>query len=141
MDAKEREAVMRQRMQDTIKLDPKVPFRLGDHESPMVFNNRAVKEILKETGLNLLTSALTTEELLKPDVLGWIVFWGLKQCRPDVTMELVDEHLTARHTLYFQSQIITALQLFYPDVEDLPKLSEPKAEDILDPTSPPLAHG
>lgn len=141
MDQKEREAVYRQRMVETIKLDPKVPFVLGEKEHILVFNNRAIKEILAATGINLLTTALTTEEMMKPDTLAIIVLAGLKTHSPDLTIEDIDLKMTARHTLYYQTQIAKGMELFYPDLSDLPVASEEKAEDAPDPSLPALALG
>lgn len=142
MELKEREAIYRQRMMDTIKLDPKVPFVLGETEHTMVFNNRAVREIVTATGINLLTTAISSEEMLKPEILALLVYWGLKTHSPDLTIEEVDIKLTTRHTLYYQSQIAKGLELFYPDLDDLPKPNEKKAEDgAEDPSTPALALG
>lgn len=138
---KEREAVYRQRMVETIKLDPKVPFVLGEKEHILVFNNRAIKEILAATGINLLTTALTSEQMMTPDVLAVLVLAGLRTHSPDLTIEEVDLTLTTRHTLYYQTQIAKGMELFYPDLSDLPVPSEEKAEDAPDPSMPALALG
>lgn len=135
MDQSEREAVYRQRMAETIKLDPKVPFQLNGTEHILVFNNRAVKQILAETGINLLTTPLVTEQLAKPEIFGAIVYWGLKTNSPNLTPEDVDLYLTTRHLLYYQTQIAKGLELFYPDISDLPiAQTDEEREPVADPT-------
>lgn len=137
----EREQIYRQRMLDTVKLDPTVPFFLGGKEYKFVLNNRAAKEVLTATGINLLMSAMTSEDLGKPDVLAVVVLAGLKTNHPELTLEQVDEWITLRHLLYYQTQIAKGLELFYPDLADLPVASEQKAEDETDPSTPALALG
>jgi len=128
-------------MLDTIKLDPQVPLILGGVEHKMIFNNRAVKEILMATGINLLTTALTSEKMMEPEMMGLLIYWGLKTNSPDITPEEVDLKLTSRHLLYYQTQIAKGLELFYPDIEDLPAGQPAEEEKDADPLKPALAHG
>lgn len=138
----EREALYRQRMVETVKLDPKVPFVLGEKEYVLVFNNLAARKVLTETGINLLTTGVGTDEMAKPDVLGSLIYWGLKTHAPELTQEHVDVTLTLRHLLYYQTQIATALSLFFPDIADLPVAREPEdGKEDENPTLPLVARG
>lgn len=130
METKERQAIVRQRMDETIKLDPTVPLSMGGRDFTLVFNNWAVKEILKETGLNLLTTPLLSEQMTDPTVIGPVLLCGLRTHSPELTLEEVDRLFTMRHLLYVQTKLAEALSLFYPDTEDLPKLPESEGEAI-----------
>jgi hypothetical protein len=134
MNTDERAEVILQRTRDTMKLDPTVPFLLGGTERVMLFNNRALKDILTDTGLNLLRDPLTLEHLTDPAKLSAIIRRGLQAKWPDVTLDTIDEMLNMRHFMYYQTQITTAMSLFYPDIKDLPKLQEAEPEPTGDPT-------
>jgi hypothetical protein len=134
MNTDERAEIIQQRTRDTMKLDPTVPFHLGGTERVMVFNNRALKDILTDTGLNLLRDPLTLEHLTDPKTLSAIIYRGLQAKWPEVTLDTVDEMLNMRHFMYYQTQITVAMSLFYPDIKDLPKFPDAEPEPTGDPT-------
>lgn len=139
----ERHALVRQRVQETSKLDPKIPLSLDGREFVLLYTNRAVKGILEDTGINILQSPLGTAEMEDPKVLGSVVFRGLQAKHPDLTSEAVDEMITFRHLMYIQSQVMAALGLFYPDVADLPVLEKDARPEVgsEDPTHGRAANG
>jgi hypothetical protein len=51
-----------------------------------------------------------------------------------VSEEGLDDLVNMRHFLYYQTQIFTALSLFYPDIKDLPKFPDAQPEPAGDPT-------
>lgn len=138
----DRHLLVRQRMQETSKLDPKVPLHLNGTDYRLHYTNRAVKGILEDTTLNILDQPLGSEKLSDPAILGSVLFRGLQKEHPDLTLEAVDDLISVRHLLYIQTQITVALSLFYPDVADLPLLDDtrPEAGDE-DPTQRPAASG
>lgn len=138
----ERFALMRQRVQETGKLDPNVQIQLDGKGYTLYFTNKSVKDILSDTGLNLLKEMITSADMGDPLVLGSLVFRGLQKKHPELTQEAVDEMLTVRHTLYVQAQVVLALSLFYPDVADIPLLDDTRPEaGSEDPTKKPSGNG
>jgi hypothetical protein len=134
MDKEQRAEIIQQRTRDTMKLDPKVDLQLGDSTRVLLFNNRAIKGILEDTGINLLRDGLTIDHLSDPNILTKILKRGLQAHWPEVSEEGLDDLVSMRHFLYYQTQIFTALSLFYPDIKDLPKLPDAEPEPAGDPT-------
>lgn len=142
MGTKEENAytLARAKVQETSKLDPEVPLSLGGRSWILVYNNWALKGIFADTGINILGVPLTSKEFSDPVLAGAVLYWGLRTRHPEVTQEEVDKLFTTRHYLYVQSQVFQALQLFYPDIEDMPKVTgEGVVEE--DPTKPPVVSG
>lgn len=138
----ERMDVIRLRVQDTGKLDPDITIRLDGKDWTLRYTNRAIKGILSDTGFNLLSVRLTTEDMANPETLGSLMFHGLRSRHPELTPEAVDEMLTVRHTLYIQAQVARALGLFFPDVADMPLADDTRPEaGSEDPTQPPTDSG
>lgn len=108
------------RLEKSMKLDPAVQILLGDKPYTLVVNNRTAKDILKDTGVNILSGDLTMARLDDPIVMGSVLLRSLQKHHPDMTEAIVDDLLTIRHLLYVRGKIADAISLFLPDLEDLP---------------------
>lgn len=113
------------RIRDTFQLDPKVEIKLGGVTWQLEYNNRAVKGVYTDTGFNLLSDQFSTDKnLTNPELLGSLLYHGLKRHHPEMTPDQADDLFTTRHYPYVIRQIQAALDSFLPDLSDLPDPDE-----------------
>lgn len=127
--------VYRERVQATMSLDPKVSLVLKGQEYFLEFNNKAVIDLLRATGFNLLSDALTQDKVKDPSFLCDLIRYGLMANHPDVTTEEVNRIFTLKHFPYVMNQIREAIRGYLPDMTDIDIDEESKgAEGHQDPT-------
>lgn len=122
---------------DTFQLDPQVGITLKGVKYTLEFNNWTVKEVLKDTGINLLSHALKGTDIEDPDVMSVLLLRGLQTNHPDMETERADKLMTLRHFPYILNRISTAIDLFMPDmtgvildkVEDAAEVDSSDSED------------
>ena len=124
----------RRRLEETFKLDPIVPIKLKGNNYTLEFNNFAVKEVMKQTGFNIMAKSFGMSEMENPEILGSLLFQGLLTNHPDLTQDSVDKLFTYRHYPYILERLRMALTLFMPDISDLQPREEGVTETELDPT-------
>ncbi len=134
----------RKEIGETFKLDPQVTIKLKGAEYTLEYNNFAVKGIYKDTGYNLLSTPLDKQQMDDPDIMGALLYYGLKTNHEDITQEQVDKLYTYRHMVYVMSRITSALELFLPesskkDLTDPGEAGSPQVAE--DPTKPPVDSG
>ena len=149
MDIKRSEAEaalvqQRKEIEETFKLDPLVKIQLKGVEYTLEYNNLSVKGIYKDTGYNLLSTSLGKDQMDDPNVMGALLFYGLKTHHDAMTQEEADKLYTYRHVVYIMSRITTALELFVPassnkDLADPDEAGSPQVSE--DPTKPPVNSG
>jgi hypothetical protein len=135
----ERHRIVMARIGELYKSDPDVTIRFMDKDRILRFTNRAVLDVLKDTGHNMLEGGKISD-LTDPDLLGSLLHRGMQHHWPDVTRESVDEHFAARHLVYYQTKLMEALQLFMPDVSDLPEVDN-RGEIVDRPSSAQTGNG
>lgn len=129
MTREERRNIVMQRVQDLAKLDPFVPMTLQGTTYKLEFNNKAIKAVNAELGVNLLAEGFIPVELLThPDKLCALVCIGLQKHHPDITEETVDNILGLKHQGYIVQCLREALVSFFPDVSDLPRINTETGE-------------
>ena len=137
-------SIRRKRVQETFQLDPLVPITLKGKNYTLEFNNRAVKLILKDTGLNLMSAGFGMDAMQDPETMGAILFRGLQTHHPDLTQDDVDVLYSYRHFPYVIQCLRQGLELFLPDMSDV-EAEEDQAggqgELPLDPTRQPTPIG
>ncbi len=137
----------RKEIGDSFKLDPRVPIQLKGKEYTLEFNNFAVKGVYKDTGYNLLSTPLDKEQMNNPDIMGALLYYGLKTNHDDMTQDSADKLCTYIHQLYILSRLHAALDLFLPESakKELEGLSDPgeagSPQVAEDPTKPPVDSG
>lgn len=143
MDRAEAKHIHEERVQATFSLDPTVNITLKSQKYTLEFNNRAVKDVFKDTGVNLISvMGLGLSEMESPDVMGSLLFRGLQKNHTDLTQESVDELFTFQHYPYILHNLRKALKVFAPEIEDLlPYLREATDEPVVDPTLQPTESG
>lgn len=119
MKAEDYSKLHAERVRETFQMDPQVKITLKGKEWTLEFNNYGVKEVLKETGLNLLDSGFGPDQWKDPKVMGALFYQGLKANYPDLTQEEADKLFSYRHYSAILSSIRTALSLFMPDMSDV----------------------
>lgn len=134
----------RKEIEETFKLDPQVTIKLKGAEYTLEYNNLAIKGIYKDTGYNLLSTTLGKEQMDDPNIMGALMYYGLKTHHEDMTQEEADKLYTYRHMVYIMSRITSALQLFIPesskrDLTDPGEAGSPQVAE--DPTNPPVDSG
>lgn len=142
MDPKERQAIRRQRLAETDRLEPVVTITLKGHTYTLECNNYAVKGILKDTGYNLMSEGFSTKQLQDPEVMGSMLNWLLKTHHPDLSVEDTDKLYTFRHYPYIIERIGTSIDLFLPDMSDIDSpQQQSKPVNDEDPPKPSAANG
>lgn len=131
---KARMEIYQQRVLDTFQLEPKVSISLKGQFYTLEFNNRAIKDVLKDSGFNILADSLGDTAFEDPNILGSLLHRGLQANHPDLTVEDVDKLFTARHYPYITTKIRVALDMFMPDMSDVERDEEPEAVAQGDPT-------
>lgn len=110
-------------MVGALSLDPRVPLQIDGRNYTLLFNNLAAKGIYQEIGINLLDrDSLDEIRYLHKDLekLTIFLYWGLKECHPEITKEQVDrEVIVLKLIFYIMRQINQALNLFLPDMSDV----------------------
>lgn len=124
-----------ERVLETFQLDPRVALTLKGKALTLEFNNRAIKGVLKDCGFNALKSSLTVEAMEDPNTLGSLLFRGLQTHHPEMTQDDVDLLFTSRHYPYILNRIRAAMEMFLPDLSDLP-VTEEDAQDPPQPRQP-----
>lgn len=110
--------IYNERVRATFSSDPLVPIELKGNTYSLEFNNKTVKELYKTTGVNLLESSFTKEQMQNPGILGIILYWALNTNHPDLTPDDVDKLFTLRHLPGILNRIRLAVDLFMPDMSD-----------------------
>ena len=111
--------IRRDRVDDLFQLDPTVTITLKKTEYTLEINNWAVKGVLKDTGVNLMSVGFGPEQMQDPILMGSILYWGLLTYHDTLTQEAVDKMYTYRHYAYVLSKVRKALELFLPDMSDV----------------------
>lgn len=118
-----------ERLPSILKLDPIVTIILGDKEYKLELDNRAAKDIYKDTGFNMLGSSIRSD-ILNPILVGSILHRALQRHHKAMTAEKVDTLIEFRKYLYIRDKILSCLELFCPDMADmLPKEQEETTEE------------
>ena len=125
------------RIGETLKLDPTVIIMLKGKDYTLEFNNFAIKGILKDTGFNLMGSFLGTEEMENPEIMGAVLYYGLKTHHNELTQEECDKLYGYRHNVYILDKIREAIRLFLPDMSDIVRAEEGEGEEAKEPVNPP----
>ena len=137
-------AIRRQRVLETFQLDPLVKVMLKGKEYTLEFNNRAVKFIMKDTSLNLMSAGFGMDAMQDPEIMGALLFRGLQTHHPDLTQDEIDLLYSYRHFPYILQCLRQGLDLFLPDMSDV-EAEEDQAgsqgELPLDPTRQPIPIG
>lgn len=130
------------RVLETFQLDPVVTITLKGHDYTLEFNNWAVKEILRESGVNMIATGFTSEHMQSPEIMSVVLYYGLKTHHSELTQDGVDRMFTLRHYPYIHDRLSDAVDLFLPDMSDMEieKRAEGEANPG-DPTSPPIQAG
>lgn len=128
--AKQRIDTYQQRVKETFQLEPQVSITLKKQTFTLEYNNRSIKDVLKDSGFNLLADSLYASEgasqpLENPEILGSLLYRGLQAHHPELTADDVDKLFTARHYPYVTAKIREALDLFMPDMSDVERDEEP----------------
>lgn len=129
-----------ERVQDTFKLDPVVPITLKGKSYTIELNNFAVKEVMKATGFNVMAASFSPKEMENPDVMGALLYWGLKTHHEELTQVEVDKLFTFKHYPYVLNRLQAALEMFLPDLSDL-TVEEEKKDETPRPPLPPSPGG
>src|SRR5476649_120824 len=119
VDAKRAAEIRKERIAQLFQLDPVVMITLKRNDYTLEINNWAVKGVLKDTGVNLMSTGFGVAQMQDPEVMGSILYWGLKTHHPDLQQEDVDKLYSYRHYAYVLGQLRTALDLFLPDMSDV----------------------
>lgn len=130
---KKRQEAFSERLPGLSKLDPKVEVKLGGKTWTLHFTNYAIKRVFEDTKHNLMTG-LKEEHLSNPVIFGAVLFRGMEQEHPELTQEVVDRMFSLRHYAYVREKVVEALELFYPDLSDLPVESEGEEQSTEHPT-------
>lgn len=109
----------RERVNEALSVDPGVTVTLGNKEYTLEFNNRAIKDLLKATGLNILQQGIGKDRLGDPEFLTTFLLIGLKLHHPDCTEEEVDRVFNIRHYAYVVDKLLQAIDMFSPDMSDI----------------------
>lgn len=112
-------AIRRQRVQETFKLDPDVIITLKGKKYTLEMNNYAVKEVLRDTGVNLMRDGLSRDSMVDPHIVGSILFRSMQLHHPDLTQDDVDKLYTLRHYSYVLDTLRQVVDLFMPDMSDI----------------------
>lgn len=124
------------RVMETFKLDPAIKITLRGVEYTLEYNNYAVKGVLADVGLNLLSDGFgNLDQIQNPDILGSLLFRGLEINHPELKQADADRLFTTRHYSYVLNRLRAALALFMPDmsdieVEDVPSIINAEADPI-----------
>lgn len=132
--------VYQERVQLMFQLDPQIPIVLKGKTLTLEFNNRAVKDVLKDCGFNALRDSLVGESMDDPNILGSLLHRGLQCHHPEMTVDDTDALFTSRHYPYVVNRLRAAMDLFLPDLSDVVELP-PKTEGQEDPTLQPTLSG
>lgn len=134
----ERLKVYDDRVQQTFQLDPQVSVTLKGSAYVLEFNNRAVKDVLKDCGFNALRDPLSMEVMENPEILGSLLHRGLQTHHPDLTIDAVDQLFTSRHYPYIVNRLRAAMDMFLPDLSDQPPLPEEESAEDPHPRPTPV---
>lgn len=138
---KTRADIYLERVGQTFQLDPQVRITLKGVTYTLEFNNRAMKEVLKDCGFNALKDSLSAEAMESPEILGSLLYRGLKTHHPDVTADQVDMLFTSRHYPYIISRLRAAMEMFLPDMSDVPRADEQEGASDPNPAHQPMPRG
>jgi hypothetical protein len=124
------------RIPTTLKLDPVVEIELRGNTYKLELDNTAVKMILKDTSINLLGDGIRSSKLQDPVIFGSILHRSLARHHPELTIEQSDGLMEFRKFIYIRDKLLTCLELFVPDMSDLPappndKEKKEKSDDPL----------
>lgn len=136
--------IRRERVQQTFKLDPTVMITLKGKEYTLELNNYGVKQVLKDTGFNIMKDGFGQEQMQDPEVMGSLLFRALETNHPDLTQDLVDRLYSYRLYPYILEKMRTVLDLFMPDMSDVLAEQTPDGGPMLvveDPTQPQTLAG
>jgi hypothetical protein len=129
-----------EQISSSFKADPTVTVTLGGKEYTLEYDNRAAKDIFKDTGINLLSDAIIVDALNNPEHVSKILLRGLQRHHPDkFTEDQLDEFLTIKHRAYILRQVLRAMTGFIPELPD--REPESPADVPLDPPQPPVPSG
>lgn len=99
-------------------VDP-VPVML-DHERHLLFTNRALKDIQRETGINPFNGDEWDETSRTPDGLAVLLWAGLRHEDPDLTIEQVDEWIMLPRLYYYRERLLFAYNDSLPAPDPAP---------------------
>lgn len=122
------QSIISERLPQILKLDPTIAIVLRDKAYTMELDNKAAKDIFKDTGVNLLGDGLAIKDL-NPNLVGSIMFRSLQRHHKDVTQEFVDSVIEFKKYLYIRDKILQAIEMFFPDVSDITPKQEEKSEN------------
>lgn len=142
MNRIERSAEISKRVQALAKLDPFVVCTLQGRDFKLEFDNTAIKAVLTELGMNLLKDGLDRavfEDIEKTTQLFYIGIQKHNNPKPAVTgtkvayvsIDDLNSYLGIKHFPYIMRCLIDAVDGYYPEIGDLPKIGADG--EILDP--------
>lgn len=141
MKAEDYSKLHAERVRETFQLDPQVHIHLKGKDWTLEFTNYGVKEVFKETGLNLLDSGFGPDQWKDPKVMGALFYHSLKTNHSDLTQEEADKMFSYRHYSAILSSLRTALGLFMPDMSDVSLDKEEEPTKAKDPIGQPAKVG
>lgn len=132
-------AEFQKRLPGVLKVDPVVTVELKAGTYQLEYDNRALKNIFTDTGINLLEEDFKSSVLQDPTMLGIFFFRALQRHHPDMTQEEADGLLSLRLYLPIRRKLLDCLDAIVPDMDDIEvpaptgELATKKEADKLDP--------
>jgi len=123
-------------MFDYAAVDP-VPVMLGGVERGLLYTNRALKLIQKETGKNPFDAREWGDLMREPDGLAILLWAGLRPESPDLTVEEVDDWIYLPRTNYYVERLWYAYRDALPDPEPAEATAGGEAKDDPNPDAAP----
>lgn len=126
MTKDERQKEIIKRVQALDKLDPFVVMTIRGKDYKLEFDNKAIRLINTEFGVNLLEIPYLPDELFKDvDKLARVLQIALTRNHPELeTLEHVADLIGVKHQAYIMHCLRNAADFYFPDVSDLPPLEK-----------------
>jgi len=111
--------IRRERVEPLFQLDPVVTITLKEKKYTLEFNNWAIKGVLKDTGINMISMGFSADMMSDPMMLGSVFYWAMATHQPEMTQDDTDKLFTYKHYAYVLEKLRICVDLFLPDMSDI----------------------
>lgn len=120
----------KQRLEAISRLDPHVDITLRGESYTLELNNRSVKDLLADTGVNVIKDGFPEDKADDPEFLGSLLFRALQKHHPEMTQEKADDLFSPRQYFYITYKLKEVLSLYLPDMTGIDRGVEQSTEGV-----------